>query len=589
MAVDDKQYRHRIFQKDGTVLGEWLDVVDFPDIKKEVNKLLATTSVKLARNDEAREVLVEALLLENDEELTTEDDHTLLADVAATSSIGPGSNADINLEYLLTAYWGGLENLWTESGENITTEDDEDIVIQVGAPEGRDIFSGYIEEWETGYGEDEESTLSLVSHSDELNNIMFATPDTIKLDNKGYETSVADPPYAYGQSFTAPSTFDLGKVTLPVGALGNFGGPVLVQVDVYTGGTVGSGTLLGTAQAYVDTNYTSNPSDPILWAYTDFIFATAIPLTNGTQYHFRTSRIGTGSYKIAGKATGTYSGGSLAVNDGSGWAAQSSDMDFQLYTLGGVTTVTITSTDPAYMVKQILDFARSRGSRVNYTPASIEATGTLATYTFKTMTCREAIEKALELCPADTYLHYDFGQNIVHLHPLATSPLHTLTRGKDIRNLKIRRTMREMVNEVYFSGAGNPSLYDKTVDTGSHTSYRPKIAKMSDNRVANLTDSSILSQAEINRKKNPLYTGSGDIVDSVDDYIEDFEAGDRIAFQGFGNWMDSLVLVLAQATYEQDELGVTLGAVLPPQSQRVEDLKKELDLQQQVNNPNSPS
>jgi hypothetical protein len=174
----EKQFRHRVYNKDGTFLGEWLDVENEPSFKQQVNSLVSTLELGLARTDLVGGRSTEELTTESDETITSEADETLLADTAAASGIGAGTDLDTNLDYELTAIYGEFVELLAEDGTPITLENDEIITVEDGAPTGRPLFTGWITDTEADWGTSETVKASLVSHSHELNNIPFEAADT---------------------------------------------------------------------------------------------------------------------------------------------------------------------------------------------------------------------------------------------------------------------------------------------------------------------------------------------------------------------------------------------------------------------------
>ena len=87
-----------------------------------------------------------------------------------------------------------------------------------------------------------------------------------------------------------------------------------------------------------------------------------------------------------------YYGGGYA-----GWTNSGADLYLEMYTLGGNTTRTFNSVDPSNILKQVIDFARSRGARVDYDNSTIENTNTVVSVTFKTNTISECIDAILKL------------------------------------------------------------------------------------------------------------------------------------------------------------------------------------------------
>ncbi len=147
--------------------------------------------------------------------------------------------------------------------------------------------------------------------------------------------------------------------------------------------------------------------------------------------------------------------------------------------------------------------------------------------------------------------------------------------------------MEDIKNEVYFSGGGNPALFRKTTDQASQLAWRRGLTKISDNRVTDTNTADILSQSEINRNKDPQYAATMTLLDRVY-IIENVKLGQLIGFANAGNFIDDLFLQVAERKYSPDKLGLTLNKLPPEVSKRVEDIKRNLEVLEAQNNPNTP-
>ena len=595
-----KKYRYKVRSEDGDYLGDWKDVGSKPKFKKQINNVIGSMPVVLGRNDRSTEQAVSVLLNENDVPITNEDDTALLLDTAPVIGLGEGTTLDTNNEVEVDAIYGQFEALLNEDDSPILNEDGDVFLVEEGYPLGRTIFRGYVPRWELPL-DGGAITTEIRSFSQDLANIILETEDIAYVDSGA--TSMGDNLYngigiAGGgptdyetlyQSFTIGATKTLSKIRLY--ALAGWYFDVDFSVTIFGGTPSSPGTNYGNGSSTANRN-TPKP-------YIDVSFASPITLTAGTYYF----RLETSQYKTGGNVTypinfgltaSSYSGGSLWYYTGDTGLVNDTtrDIAFILYEAGGDTSVPFNSKDPSQILRSIVDFANSRGAKINYTADSIQVTETLVSYTFNTNTIKEAIDKVLELCPSGWYYYYDFGTDTIYLKEVSTTPDRYLRRGQNVaEGGKIVKTIEQVVNDVLFSGGGSPTnLYKRTRITPLEGTRRG-LAKLSDNRVTDSSTATILSESRIDQYKNSLYAGDVTIVE--DDlktfYVEDVNVGELIGFIGFGDIIDEIEVQSVSTEYNPDEIPVELTYDVPSVNKRVEDIKRNLEVVEQKNNPAEPS
>lgn len=587
----NKLFQFKIYNK-GLFLGEWTnEVATEPEFKTQINTIGTHMPIKLGRSIDAIQLVPEQIQDESGDDFLLQDGDTLIGFAGAGTALGPDSDADVNYDVQVNAYYGGYDYLITQQGEPLVTQDYELLMVVDGAPEGRSLITGFVSKWKAGYNADEAINTNMSTYGWELNQLILETASAKVIDvasNNAIETFAQDAAtetQLLRQTITAPSTGLLSSVKfdgLAIPYLGK-GGPVDVTLSVYAG-TAHSGTPLATATETVPMSLNSNSHD---FHPTTFDFADYITLTNAQTYSLVLSAAGyTGEVYVL---KGVYSGGSLsriAIN-GTVTAA-TDDLSFEVNYAGGLTTVPFNSYDPGNIMKAIVDFAASKGAHIGYTAESIELAGTTVSYTFKSNTIAEAINKTLELAPADWYFYIDPADNILYFKARPTTPDHTFTLGRDIARFEIERDMEGIVNTAYFSGGGNPALFRKTVDQASLDAWRRGLAKLSDNRVTDAVSADIISEGHIERNNTPQYTAT--LVVAAANYdIETIRVGQLAALAGFGNFIDELKLLISEVSYKHDTATLKLGTLKPPVSKRLEDLKRNLDVLEQQNNPSSPA
>ena len=266
----------------------------------------------------------------------------------------------------------------------------------------------------------------------------------------------------------------------------------------------------------------------------------------------------------------------------------STELDNYVVNNGTDTTVTYNSTDPAQMLRNILDQYATDGGTLTYTNQTIELTGTTSSYTFRLTTIKEAIDKILELSPDDWYWYIDQGTSEVHMHQVSTTADHQFTFQKEIQEVRIERHIEDLVNNVYFAGGGDPQLLKQYEDTTSQTDWRLGTKILSDGRVTVAGSAQTISEALIERNKEPVYTSEVRILDKK--YrTEDITLGDTVTFANFGNFVDDVVLMISAIRYDKYGVNLSLGTLLPEMNKRLEEVRRNLRLADTNNVPDTPS
>jgi len=589
--LPQKRYRYKVRSEDGDYLGDWRDVASEPNYKQDINNVIGALPVTLARNDLSVEASVDTLLNENDAVLTNEDDSPFLIDTSPVTGLGTGTTLDTNHEVEVDAIYGQFEALLNEDDSPILNEDGEVLLVEEGYPLGRTIFKGYIPRFELPL-DGSKITTEIRSFSQDLNNIILETEDTPYIDSgakgTGYYGIFGGGPTDYeylAQSFAMAAQKVVSKVRLYA-----FAG---WYTDIDFTVTIVGGTPSSPTSPYGSGSGTVNRNTPV--PYIDITFDSPITLPIGT-YHFT---FDTDNYKTGGNVTyplnfyttaSAFGGGSIwySTNDTGLVNDTGNDIAFILYEAGADTTVPFLSKDPSQILRSVVDFAQSRGAKINYTSDSIEVTETLVSYTFQTNTIKEAIEKVLELCPADWYYYYDFGTDTIYLREKRTTPDRWLRKGQSVSTGKIVKTIEKVINDVLFSGGGSPALFKRTRETPI-AGTRRGLAKKSDNRVTVSGTATSLSQSDIDQFRNALYAGEVVIVEDGEFYLEDVAVGETIGFIGFGTFVDGIEVQTVSKDYSPDKMPLALTYNVPRVNKRVEDIKRNLEVLENVNNPAEPS
>lgn len=284
--------------------------------------------------------------------------------------------------------------------------------------------------------------------------------------------------------------------------------------------------------------------------------------------------------------------------------------------ISGNTTITYNSYDPANILKDAIDKYRARGGYLNYSSTSIDLTNTSVSYTFNTNTVKEVADKVIELCPVGWY-YYIGADNLIYLKPKHDTADHTFTIGYDIENLETFRRVEDLVNRVLFTGGGSPPLYRKYENTDSQGTYGLYEIKIVDERVTVTATAQTIANRVLNNQKDPEIRSLLTIVDSngarsTGYDIESVQVGSTMRIKNLRNneisaskwdiavwdqdvWDQSLsasavdVIQILSLAYYPDSIVIEASSRLPQVAKRIEDINRNLQNSQTVDNPVAPS
>ncbi|MFF6951832.1 hypothetical protein ACFZAD_24635 [Streptomyces iakyrus] len=175
---DEKEYVYKVYDADGNFVGVWTDVTDSPEFTQQINTPGTTMTVQLARSANTTKEARTALVGQDDDPLTTEDGESLIVVFETPNTVGEDTDVELNYNVDVYVHYGEFEELTTQDGETLTTEDEEALQVAAGAPLGIRIFSGFILDYESVYGEETGVTVTLASHGHELSNELIRDGDT---------------------------------------------------------------------------------------------------------------------------------------------------------------------------------------------------------------------------------------------------------------------------------------------------------------------------------------------------------------------------------------------------------------------------
>lgn len=283
----------------------------------------------------------------------------------------------------------------------------------------------------------------------------------------------------------------------------------------------------------------------------------------------------------------------------------------------GNTQIAYNSYDPANILKDAIDKYRAQGGTLNYTADSVVLTNTVVSYTFNTNTLKECLDKIIELCPVGWYYRIA-PDGIIYLQPRNIVANHKFIIGKHVENLETYRRVEDLVNSVVFTGGGDPPLYKRYQNTSSQGTYGLYEKKIVDERVTVTATAEVISNRLLDDKKDPEIRSIFTIVDnngpsSMLGYdIESVQVGQTLSVLNLATsglsatlwdlstwdvdvWDQILALSasdpiqILSIQYNFDSIIIEASSRLPQVAKRIEDINRNLENLQTVNNPAMPS
>lgn len=557
--------------RDNEYLGLLPYVISDFSYPQEINTLAAETIVQVLQPFDIAQEATEPILTEDGEPLLDEAGHEITTE-GQLPIVGDKDSG------LLIANGNKIE-IWEYSDYEVN---------------GELVFTGYQTRLR---GSLKSSVLSLVliSEAVDTNNYIFANatnfvsevqqltetyPAVVSRGNQGGSW----PPYL-AQSFTGHS-FTLSNIQLKVALgsdeLGVYPTSATVTVNVYSGTPSGTKTLLSTASKTI-TNVLPT------YAFTNFTLALPITLSSSTQYFFTVGADDLVSVKFTDPSAYASGNAFLGYLDGSWLALSTSDLTFKL--MSGVLKVDaeFTNTDPSDMVRDALD---GYGGIATYTVSSIEDTGYDIDYTFKLATAAEVIEKAREFAPSDFYYYADPATPTVYFKSTSTTPDHTFIIGRHITDMDYESTIEYIKNVVYFTGGptAGENLLKKYTDTASLAINRVGLERIADNRIVTANEPAAEAIA------NNLMEQNSDEVNLADPVtihastynIRSIKLGDTAEVKATGNYIETLLFQVTSLRRYTDYVELRFGRLPIRSSAYVDEIKRKLEKEQTLANPDTP-
>lgn len=510
--------------------------------------------------------------------------------------------------------------LQDESGNNLTTERAPDIIgnsadnilirtnnnvvvteYSRSYPNGKIVFQGYITYWEANFASmNYVVTVNLMSHGCELNNYLVTTgggtPIFENLVDDG-SVYVIDSPagatyHALEQSF-AGSNATINALKLKVQSTA--GATIYASIFQMTGSQPAGGLSDPQLGLYASTIVSAGASPQVV----TINFSSPATLVSGNTYYVRIVTLTTGgSINVYGSAANPYASGQLwqEATTFAGVSTYTSqptiDLYFGIYAASD-TTSTFVSVEPIAMLRSIVDDYVSKGGSVNYASGStVTTTSTVTSYSFNTNTSLEGVAKALEFCPSTWYWYADPATDILYAKQVATTATHKMIIGRHLASVKLRGTVENVINQIYFTGGptAGVNLFKKYTGQTSISAMAGRVLmqRVSDNRVTVATAADTLGANRLALHPSEEYTTTIRVYDNTYD-TQTMNLGDTVGFGNAGNFIDSLVIQITQLTRTPEYVDLTLGPLLPTMPSDIASTQRDVTQLLTVANPSAPS
>jgi hypothetical protein len=571
-----KRYLYQVYDYLGTYLGLLPNVISEFASSQEINTAGAQINIEVGVSVDTAIQPVDTLTDESGNTLTDESSSTLTTE-GQTPIISPG---------------GGV-TAFINNGNMVKIYE-----ISYWNPNGKCLFLGTMQRWEAafgGQGGEDKVTILCYSDGNDLDNyLMRANPYTLTTDvsqtSQNASVTISQGTQAPGDNgfnFWGQTWTPGGGVTNLAGISVLLNGAAFVTIYAYDGPELNN--LLGSVvKPVIVTSATE----------VQFQFPNPITLTPGATYFFVVAVSPGNSITLYYSSTGPYASGSLYNANGSGSIDSAAyllqtgdDLYFKTFSGTGSTKGTFTSLDPTTgMLETFMTDYAVRGGLITYTSSTIQATGLSLTAGYNTNTILEGIKQVLTLCPNGFYWYVDLGTDVLYMQQTNDSADVVFTKGLHLDAISIVASIVDLVNTAYFSGGlvSGSNIYVSYSDADSLGLYGPHLDRPSN---LNITDTNTAHQAavaDVEPNKDEKYQTTVTVVDKTMDTTL-LKPGMVVGFNGFGTWIDDLLVQIVRVDYGPEEVALTLGALPKRMHPEFDKALRSLNALNTVDNPSAPS
>lgn len=427
-------------------------------------------------------------------------------------------------------------------------------------------FSGYINSIDMDY-DTETVTLGLVSHGEELDNILVVPDEKVdvtvmeQLSQNASDTITAGN-YNRRQTFTINKMQKLSSIVLWVDGGAAIGSPASVEL-----GKDNETISTATGIIYISSGECTFtfPSDVILEAGTYWIKP-----VSGIRWYYQNSDV--------------YAGGSRQTLSGGVWSNTATDFYFRLQLKNYDIETTLAGTS-VQIAQAVMDVLKRNYSQV--TMGDVANVGYNLNLYLKMNTAKDALEKLGQMALYGWWWSVDPGTNEYKLQGPKSTADHVFYAGRDILTLKIKKDITNLVNDLYYVGGeineAQKQLTIRTENDESIAKYRRGLSVKSDGRVYRYDTAQAFSDFEIMSNKDEVVTTDIEIQAKTYD-IETIRVGDVVSIVNTGG--ERVMLQIAGVNYSPYKVKLSLANVPPILLRNIANTTKSLEqsLTQEANN-----
>lgn len=472
--------------------------------------------------------------------------------------------------------------------EGVPTVGDVITVTEFSAfyPRGLVIYSGIVITLATNYA-DNNVELQCLSEGVRLDNYLVNIKDeqsvvssasanaTIGVSQSTTPTSALTSRIA--QTFQVASATDVTSVDVDITALN--AAPVGYSFYIRQGTPLSAGSTLYSASGYF-----------LETGSTKIKLAMPVSLAASTTYFFElrnTSGNHGARVEFSISSTAGYANGAeYAYSNNGGWVSTAYDMVFTINEASGTGVNQFNSYDPGVIARELLEGFEQTAGTVKHSDSSVRTTSTTVSYTFTFNTYYEALKKCVELAPSNWYFSVDPGTGLVTFDR-KRGAVHILTKGK-VSHFDVALSLEDVINNVYFSGgdtgAGKNLLVNKN-DAQSIEDYGQWLNLPTDSRVTDQTSGELIAQGLIDQHSQPRLRSAGVEVPISYYNISALRQGQVVTFAGYAPIINDAELQIVRVQRYADRVRLALEVLPPSVTKRIEDIRRNLLVQETLNNP----
>lgn len=174
--IQRKTFLYKVYDELGNFQGILDDVISNLSFTKEINTPGSSIEIELARNSDSRDTERQNRTTVSGANRTVVSGQTRTVSTETRAKVGPGSDLVHNNRVDIWIYYGMTANRTTVDGRDRTTVDGANRTVDVGYPNGRKKFSGFISQINTRYGSTETTSVTLMSYGYDLDQYLYDTP-----------------------------------------------------------------------------------------------------------------------------------------------------------------------------------------------------------------------------------------------------------------------------------------------------------------------------------------------------------------------------------------------------------------------------